>query len=333
MGYRRRRRPFYDAPRVTPKAPTVQTPQNYVPPMGEVLTVAGLYKPLWYVPMRPEQLVEYSRMPSVGPTVEARQLLADLAIGHSHWGELPGDNGLSGAKNLAAIDKVFTDGWAEGAAKARALSDELGDIPLATTQRRKRKVSDDGQEPIVEAWIDKDLEHLWETDQRVTKYGHKTIQIALGWGGNAGISSEQMFWAGAVALVLTERLEAAGFGVEVHSYSRIESGAYGDHKGSILYDVMVKPSDQPIAVDTFAALTAHAGVWRAYALGMEGHAPWQFGLTLGRTEQIDHIAMPLIEAKIIPEIEVLIPNVYSKQSALEATQRSIVDIAEKYEMY
>jgi hypothetical protein len=310
-----------------------ETPPSYVSPVGEVLHVSlfGKTKEQIHVThIAPERLpVDWKD--STGPSAEARHVISQLAKGINGWGGLSGgDNGLSGAKNLAEINAVFSNGWKEGADKARKLAADLGmEIPPAQSTRRRRVVGKDGTDPIIEAWIDRDIDHLWEKRKKFTAMGHKIIQIATGWGGNAGRSSAEMFWSGAAALVLTEQLESAGYGVEVHAYSLIGPG-WSSAGGYSLLDCTVKPSDQMLAPDTFAAVLCHAGVWRAYRLAHLGHAPWDFGCGLGQALDIDRAAMGLVEAGVIPEIEILLPNIYNRESALECIRRGLEDIQEKY---
>lgn len=316
----------------TPQVPA-EPQREHIPPMGEVIAIDlphGANK-LWVTRVLPEDLPKQVEGMTGPSAKEALSTLSCIRNGTAYpliWG-MP--DCLGPAKNLAEIDNVFLRGWPEGAERARKLADDVGtEVPPAQSTRRRRIVGKEGTDPIVEAWLDRDLDHLWERRHKVTAQGHKIIQIALGWGGNAHMTGDSLFWAGAAALVLTEMLEAAGYGVEVHAYSYIGVGWGQAHGGAMLTDCVVKPSDQPISADTFAGVIAHAGSWRSYGLLRIGHAPWNFGSSLGRCYDIDSVATPLVEAGIIPEIEILLPNLYSREKALEAIRRGLQDVADKY---
>jgi hypothetical protein len=74
----------------------------------------------------------------------------------------------------------------------------------------------------------------------------------------------------------------------------------------------------------------HAGTYRIYGLCSLGHSPYAPGWGMGRTEDIDSVAMELMEKEIIPEIEILLPNLYNRESALAAIRRGLQDVADKY---
>lgn len=288
-------------------------------PIGEGEKLA-----VWVHRLNPEDLVKQAQAPKRGPNADEGQRMIDrLTKGSNEYsGDFYGD-----VQNFGQIEGLLK-GWSDGAARARKLMDELGcELPMAESTRRRRVVGQDGTDVIVEAWIDKDIDRLFESRKRFTTMGHRIIQIGMSWGGNANRGMAEMFWGGAAALVLTEMLESAGYGVEVHAYDyTIPSGHAVEGKQAMLLDMLVKPSDQTISPDTFAALLAHPAVYRGLGMPISGHCPINLGFGMGRNQNIDNVAASLADAGVIQPIELLLPSIYNKQTALETVRRSLMDM-------
>jgi hypothetical protein len=79
------------------------------------------------------------------------------------------------------------------------------------------------------------------------------------WGGRYDQTAEELFWQGAVAAVLTDILEEAGYRVEVYANRVLE------HSGRRhCIRVKVKEADMPMRLDGAAAVLCHAGIYRTF---------------------------------------------------------------------
>ena len=190
------------------------------------------------------------------------------------------------ARNFAELELLMTDGWTRGAERvqkaASEVRDGLGDLkPVAI--KRTRVWADEGDEIDHDRLRSGDVESMWRGTRRKKRAKlAPAITVGVAWGGNANITSEGMFWTGAVAIAMADLLEDAGYRV---SLVAADGGTGTDpltHKSiRTLTVVCAKDFDEPLNPSAMAALMCHAGIYRSYGfyaiLTMDVNVPHGFG--------------------------------------------------------
>lgn len=205
--------------------------------------------------------------------------------------------GFSKSDTKRHMDK----GWPEGAERLRDLADDLmADVPQATSIRRKQRWGDDGDEIDMQRVYSGALDKAWRGPRRVRRTAPKVITVAGSFGGHCGLTSEQMFWIGATAVVICDKLEEAGYQVELLATNLNYHGGNAN-RGSENWStsiVEVKTASEPLSVEAAACVFCHSGFYRTAGINIDATAPWHVDAHWGRPRSDKRDVVAAYEAAV-----------------------------------
>lgn len=217
-----------------------------------------------------------------------------------------------GLQSLDEARALLEDGWKEGSERLESLCADLNP-PTAQSRRRKPMWRSEGDDLSVDRALVGAWDTAWRTSQRVWCDGPTTIDLYTIYGGSAALSSEQIFWNGAAAVVLANRLEAAGYRVRI-----VGCFLHGEGNTLVRSDVVIKEASDPLRIDGVASVLCHAGVYRTYLFRTWGVMP--FALTSGFGPAIYRFSPTVIEqlraAGEWPEGSIVIDQAYSRDECI-----------------
>lgn len=231
------------------------------------------------------------------------------------------DSGAQGAQYLR-------EGWKEGGdiVKKRLSEIQVPDL-IALTERARPTWGDDGDDLDP----DKALAGQWDTAYRKRAkrqaVGPKAVTIESIWGGNCNVSKDQIFWTGAVMIILSDLLENAGFTTKLQATSWVrvrDSGVYGRRT------VGIKDFGEPLRIDSVAAVACHAGIFRTLGFKVMVNFPVDVGEGMGSSSTLDKVleenpgARKQIEAWLKDQGDVIRPNPCTNAAQAIAEVRRII---------
>lgn len=249
-----------------------------------------------------------------------RRHRADPDVHLSEW--------MGGITSWSLAEGILNNGWTVGADRALKLKDKLT-AQLPKIQRRRRKG----------AWgrkgrlnIERALRGQWDIAYRSHKRQlvagiAKNITLNVGWGGNCGMTAEQLFWSGTTMLVLAEALTTAGYNVKLAAVAKTASNAV---RGKVVVKrIVVKDHGEPLRPDALAGIVCHAGIYRSFGFLASMHSPWDIGSGLGtnitwrdlEAYQGDTGTPEWWEAGII------VKDCYSEHAAIKEIERILAAVA------
>jgi hypothetical protein len=178
-----------------------------------------------------------------------------------------------GISSLDGFRKTLNDGgWREGQDRMTQTISDI-DAPRVQSIKRVKVWRDDGDEVDIHRVYAGRLEHAWETTERklVDGYGKNYARIWSHVGFNCNFDPEQFFWRGAVACVIADALEEAGYRVQIMGYHQA-TGVFTDGRDYAIR-FPIKGFDEPLDIPRVASVTAHASFFRAVVFGTILSAP------------------------------------------------------------
>lgn len=230
-----------------------------------------------------------------------------------------------GLRNWQEAEAVMSDGWPEGVAKAQPLIEEVEElIPMPKGRKRKLAWRDQGDELDKARLYSGQIDTMWRATPRQVGPAPRTISIEVAVGGNSHQSAEKLFWCGVGAVVLADALEQAGYRVELWGshYTKALSSAPNGQWG-ILNRCRLKEAMEPLRVDTIAALTAHAGIFRSFGFYAMMAVPQALGSNHGSSRSIKNPIQYASELGVAFKPDVLVSNVYSKEDAVKMIKEAL----------
>ena len=173
-------------------------------------------------------------------------------------GKLGGWYGTIG--NVEDAKKYVGEGWRKGADKALGFISDIYascSIPEPKNVRRQQVWAEDGDDLDYDKLMSGELETMWRTTKRNGKATNPHATLVVNWGGNSNQSSDSLFWSGAVAIILADVLENAGYRIELVGCITSKHDA-----GYSATSVTVKELDEPLRTDVIAGTLCEAGVFR-----------------------------------------------------------------------
>ena len=152
-------------------------------------------------------------------------------------------------------------GWRDGADKALGFISDIYatcSIPEPKNVHRQQVWAEDGDDLDYDKLMSGELETMWRTTKRNGKATNPHATLVVNWGGLAGVSADELFWSGAVAIILADVLENAGYRIEIVGCNVSTHGS-GEVTAS---SVTVKELDEPLRSDVVAGALCEAGVFR-----------------------------------------------------------------------
>lgn len=222
-----------------------------------------------------------------------------------------------GFKKITDGYDMICNGWEEGANKAtiNLAKTEVPEIDGIESMRRNLIFSDYGETLNIDQAMAGNWEKAWQTCRRIKSGVSRVLSIVIPFGGNCDKSAEQLFWNGAQGMIITDILESKGYRVQLYG------GHLSRHDGDgFVWEmelVNIKRPDEPLRLDSVAAIVAHAGVFRTAGFCSVVSKPCKVIGGLGRCQE-DSIAGGVATVaklgKIHPESRVL-ASAYNMPSA------------------
>lgn len=167
-----------------------------------------------------------------------------------------------GVPSVKDIIAMKDEGWHEGVAIIFDLLERL-EVPQVASIRRKRIRGDFGDHLDLQAVFRGELDKAWETTTRELKYhvGLTTTSIFVDISAAYLVQAHEMFWRGAVTVVLADALEKSGRPVRVIAFDTVHrpyQNTWMDRTTSL----MLKDYSDPLHLEKMAMVTGLAGFWR-----------------------------------------------------------------------
>lgn len=175
-----------------------------------------------------------------------------------------------GVRSMEDVNKILDQGWSEGIDKVSTMTQQAACDPRlssigVTSRRRKRKRSTEGEEACVDRYLEVHSsggEDFWVRYSKTESALGSIVSIGFNWGGNCGMSAEQLFWSGAAACLATKLLEEAGYSVEL--FALIGNSSWNDEGKLGCTMIRLKGSHEQFRFHTVASAVCHAGVFRSH---------------------------------------------------------------------
>lgn len=172
--------------------------------------------------------------------------------------------------------------WEDGVSRMRAALDgiECALRPMANKRRRVRR--DQGAEVNLPDYWRGRGDIAWSDCRRMPVTSARRVIIRVKFGGIAKVKPEQMFWRGGAALMLADKLQAAGYQVRVEAV-HTSRHVSNDDRHVFCVRVPVKAYDAPLDLNSLAVTVALAGFFRVTTFrakcAMRGVVNSSFGAT------------------------------------------------------
>jgi len=148
--------------------------------------------------------------------------------------------------NLDAFWASLSEPWADGLEIFERLRSRV-DLPTQTARRRRRRWNEDGGDEVCPDRLNLGSPY-WSGMKRVERHANPIIHLLTDVSTSAGVSHENMLWRGVAAFVIADRLEDAGFSVQLSGFNNVTNG-YSD--GAAAMQVFtIKEAHQPLNVGT-----------------------------------------------------------------------------------
>ncbi len=244
--------------------------------------------------------------------------------GQRNWG-MAKSFYLGRLKSLDSIKKLHEKGWKRGSEKAMELADGLMDkVSQPVGIRRRIHWGDDGDEFDRERLNDGHFDSCWRSSKRAIAPATPIINIAVGWGGNANLSHDQLFWSGAAALALIRILENAGYQTSLTAVCANDRNSETEH---IAICCRVKQAGEYLRSDAVASIICHAATFRTFLFAAYASAPFKQDPGLGHNCRVDKVIPACIDSGVIEAPQVLLPDAFTERSAKDAIDNALRDLA------
>jgi hypothetical protein len=208
-------------------------------------------------------------------------------INHSTWNCILRDGSDSswrgGVEDWPAAKKLLQEGWPEGAEQARKLADGmLPLLPPPESLRRRTRWAEDGGELDRDRLYSSGIETAFRTTKQHLQRAPRVVRIIGSWSISGSHSAKQIAWNGAAITALVDLLEGADYRVELSL--GLPANQYG---GSVSLPVIrIKVPQEPLNINTVAAVAGHAGIFRTYGFAAITSSPYQVSSSFGSPMQL-----------------------------------------------
>ncbi len=166
------------------------------------------------------------------------------------------------------VQQKLRDGWPQGRAKCEAMMDKIDTSNLVPQDRRRRQIrADMGDHIDMNMVYAGELDRAWTTAKRQLSSSPQRVDILANMLCSGADDESVLFWRGVAAIVLCDKLEAAGYMV------RIVVGFGGTlwGNGKVSCRITVKDHGSPLDITT-ATSVIMPGFFRAIGHGwIAGH--------------------------------------------------------------
>lgn len=156
------------------------------------------------------------------------------------------------------VARIIAEGWTRGADRLMAALSGLSDVEVKPVSvRRVRRWADQGDSVDMPRVYAGRLDVAWQQCHRQRRPGPQKITIICDSIESGANEADTMFWRGAAVVVLADKLQAAGYNVEV------VSAWTGENQGQrVSCYVTVKKAEQPLDVTTLSSAVACPAFFR-----------------------------------------------------------------------
>lgn len=239
-----------------------------------------------------------------------------------------------GGVSPSELEAIVSKGWAEGAQRVRALADSFRDkLPHPTSIRRRKVWTDQGDELDRDKVYSGQLDTAWRRTVRQEMNAQQVVSVVLPWAHYCNVLAEDLFWAGAAMLALTDVLEDAGYSVELLGLNAVSPHATMSRRGRrdnradqwlTAVQVTVKAAGEPLRMDSVAALLCHAGTYRYYGICSVGGFPAYIGgLGWGTVPSTESAVDRLVDAGMMERPTIVGKHIYSEFAARAVIEQVI----------
>ena len=229
--------------------------------------------------------------------------------------------------------KYVSEGWREGADRAMSLVSDVYakcTIPEPKDVRRTQVWSDEGDELDYDKLMSGELDTMYRTTKKEGRATFPTATLLVNWGGLGSVKSGDLFWGGAVAIILTDILENAGYRIEIVGCNT-SSFSPTDDEGEryIATSVAVKELDEPLRSDIVAGALCEAGVFRTLGFMGKNAADSKVTSGYGSTRCLKKVGVDVCESSPFSEDAFVVPHCRSMEDALEAIESVVKELDER----
>lgn len=179
-------------------------------------------------------------------------------------------DGLEKNPGVDAVADLLSRGWTRGANRIAEVMEGFSTIyTVPKAVRRVGKWSDQGDELDIQRVYTGNLDIAWRECKRAIRTGPQIVRLVCDSIESGGAAADTMFWRGAAVVILADKLQGAGYNVEVSS---VWTGRHGPR---VICQVIVKPATAPIDITTLASAVACPAFFRAlghsWGNGVDNH--------------------------------------------------------------
>jgi len=196
---------------------------------------------------------------------ESMEELMDAAKRSAHvsyWSDQSADwygLGPEGASSIARVCQLLSTGWTRGADRMVKALAGLADVQVKPKSvRRQNRWADQGDALDIHRVNAGRLDAAWQKCRREPQVGPQRVTLVCDAIESGGNDADTMFWRGAAVVTLADKLQSAGYNVEVVS---AWTGINDDVR--VICHVTVKQSSQPLDLTTLASAVACPAFFRA----------------------------------------------------------------------
>lgn len=216
------------------------------------------------------------------------------------------DSWSGGLTRLDSWKAKGIEGWPEGVTRMhKALKAVKAGV--ARDVRRRRTRGAEGDDFDIHSVYGGRLDTAWERMTPRIGSGTPVVRLWIEASTPGGRSAESMFWRGAAAMAVTERLEEAGYRVEIQLYSNLDK-LWETGKGDFFRAVCAKRADRTLDLESLTFLSAHPASHRVAGFLAYLVHPWECQEGLGHP---DHSIPSFVDT----ERDLCVRNVWSATEA------------------
>lgn len=204
------------------------------------------------------------------------------------------------------------------------------DVPSPTNRKRRRIRSEDGGDDIDYDRLHGGESEFWIDTIRKQVSGTQTLTIMVNVAGSRDVPFNDLFWRGAAAVALADKLENAGYRVEIiaaslltHLYMKRKNSKRGE--GYSFISTRLKEAQDPLDIDALAVATSG---WFFRSVHFQGHAVCGKPL-------IEHIGYPChlreTDSKVQEAVGhgsrlISLDDIFDKKSAVDFIKKTLMEI-------
>lgn len=211
---------------------------------------------------------------------EARRQQHDSGAGNSLGNSLSWYGVAGGPSVVKAI--LAAGEWPEGVARMQEALGNIGaDLPKPRSVKRARVRREFGSEvDVTEYWRGRG-DQAWQHCERANRSGPQVVTVAFNMSIMAAKNASSLFWRGAAALCLADKLTEAGYNVEIIG---MECGTKVSQDGrkDAMAEILVKPATAPLDLNALAVTACFAGFFRMTMFKVIDNFPFPVESGLGR---------------------------------------------------